>query len=297
MKEQVELSIIIVNWNTKDYLKKCLESISHAQKDILFEVIVVDNHSSDSSGAMVAREFPDVHLISNNYNAGFARANNQALKQAQGKYFLLLNSDTQVKLDTIKKAVNFIELHPQAGIVGGKILNPDGSLQPSVRNFPTLASQLLILLKLHNFFPKFSPLKKYFTWDFDYNKEQEVDQIMGAFFMIRRECLEKVGFFDERFWLWFEEVDYCQRAKKKEWKVVYTPSFEIIHAQGQSFAQLKALKEQYIFNKSLLYYFKKHARFLEYFILVLFSPLGLFLALFVEILESLSINPKHHQLN
>lgn len=287
MKEQVKLSIIIVNWNTKDYLKKCLESIKQIPRDFLLEVIVIDNHSSDSSPEMVRREFPEIHLIVNSENAGFARANNQALEIAQGKYLLLLNSDTQVKADTLKKAVEFIERHPPAGVVGGKILNPDGSIQPSVRNFPTLGSQILLLLKLHHLFPKFYPFKKYFAQDFDYNLEQEVDQVMGAFFMISKECMETVGFFDEKFWLWFEEVDFCKRAKAKGFKIIYTPEFETIHARGQSFAKLKALKEQIIFNNSLLYYFKKHSNRFNYYLLLFFYPISLFLALLVEILESL----------
>jgi len=292
MNDQVDLAIIIVSWNCRKYLKSCLKSIFQSKKDSSVEIFVVDNNSSDGTVEMVKKEFPKVQLIANNFNAGFAKANNQALKIAKGKYLLLLNPDTEVKADTLTKAVAYLNDHPKAGIMGCKILNPNGSLQNSVRRFPNLSSQILILLKFHNFFPDLEPLKKYFAKDFNYHKEQEADQIMGAFFMIRKECLDEIGLFDEKFWLWFEEVDFCKRVKDKGWKVLYTPELEIIHAQGKSFAQIKAVKEQIIFNRSLLYYFRKHFSPIEYLILLLFYPLNLFLALIVEILESLSLNPK-----
>lgn len=296
MNERVDLSIIIVSWNTKKYLKNCLESIYQQKGNVPFETFVVDNNSSDGSQDMVKKDFPNVHLTINNNNAGFAKANNQALKNAKGRYFLLLNSDTKIKTNTLSQALKFASSHPKAGVIGGKIMNPDGSLQKSVRHFPTLCSQILILLKLHNFFPHLKSIKKYFALDFDYNKEQEVDQVMGAFFMINNECLKQVGFFDEKFWIWFEEVDFCKRVKEKGWLVIYTPVMEIIHAKGQSFAKFKAIKEQIIFNRSLLYYFKKQVSYLAYLILLIFYPFSIILALIVEILEKTTLNLKlkHH---
>jgi hypothetical protein len=185
-----------------------------------------------------------------------------------------------------------MERNPKVGVQGCKIFNPDKSLQESVRRFPDLASQVLILLKLHNFFPNLNPLKKYFAKDFNYSREQSVDQVMGAFFMIRKQCLETVGQLDERFWIWFEEVDFCKRAKQKDWNVVYNPNFGIVHKKGQSFSKLKAVKEQYLFNRSLLYYFRKHHSFLELLVLLFFYPFSIFLAFLVEVIESFNESSK-----
>jgi hypothetical protein len=296
------LSVVIVTWNVRDYLEKCLDSListnlpqipRQAQDKFFsneFEIFVVDNASTDGSVEMVREKFPQVHLIVNKENLGFAKANNQAIRKAKGEFILLLNPDTEFfssnqgiplrqladrdnKGGALEKMVKFMEIHPDCGIVGCKLLNSDGSLQPSVRRFPTLLSQVITLTKAPNIFPWL--IKKYLGLDIDYNKTQEVDQIMGSFFMIRRKVIEQIGLLDENFWAWFEEVDYCKRAKKAGWKIYYYPEVEVIHHKGQSFSQLVNRQRQ--FNKSLLYYFKKHHSFFAWFILWLMQPLSLFL--------------------
>lgn len=281
----MDLSIIIVNWQTRDYLKNCLKSIFDNLREIDYEIFVVDNNSKDGSVEMVKNQFPQVNLIVNSKNEGFAQANNLALEKAHGRFILLLNPDTLVIDNSFKKALDFLEKNPQVGILGGKILNPDFSLQPSVRAFPDFLSQTLILLKLHHLFPNFFVFKKYFCQNFNYKEKQEVDQVMGAFFFVRREVLEQIGFFDENFHIWFEEVDFCFRAKKAGWKVVYFPETQIVHFGGRSFAQVLPWTKQKIFNQSLIYFFKKHHSKTEWFFLrFLFHPLSLVLALFSSFL-------------
>jgi len=297
MKANVDLSIIIVSWNSGEDLRSCLKSIDQNEKNSNFEVFVVDNASQDGTPLMVKKEFPNVKLISNKQNQGFAKANNQAIRYASGRFLLLLNPDTKVEGGTLVKALNYMDQNKKVGVLGCKTVNPDGSLQKSVRRFPDLFSQIIILTKLHHFFPNLDSLKRYFANDFDYQKIQNADQVMGAFFMIRKECLDDIGLLDEDFWIWFEEVDFCRRAHKKNWQVVYNPNFTIMHKQGQSFYKLKATKEQYIFNRSLFHYFWKHRPKWEYVILAVFYPISLALAFLVELLESIKSTEKIKCLN
>jgi len=278
MTNQIDLSIVIVNWNVKKYLEKCLVSIFRETKNIRFEVFVIDNASQDGSAEMVRSNFPEVKLINNKKNIGFAKANNQGIKEARGEFVLLLNPDTEIIESAIEKMVKFVEENSKCGVAGCKLLNPDRTLQPSIKRFPTLFSQILILLKLHHLFPKLKPLRNYFALDFDYTQEQEVDQVMGAFFLTRKEVLDKVGFLDENYYIWFEEVDFCRRVEDAGWKVCYSPRARIVHHKSQSFSQLLSFKKQRIFNRSLLYYFRKHHSFCAYLILLSLQPLSLFLA-------------------
>lgn len=285
----MKLSIIIINWNVGELLKKCLESIFKYAKNIDCQLIIIDNNSRDGSQKLLSelKILNDkVEIILNKKNLGFARAVNMGLRRAQGEYILLLNPDTQIKEGTLEKSLEFMDNYRQAGIMGGKIINPDGSLQPSVRKFPSFLSQVFILLKLHHFF-KNSFVQKYLAVSFDYQKTQEVDQVMGAFFLIRRQILEIIGYFDDHFFVWFEEVDFCRRAKNANWKVFYYPEAEIIHLGGASFSQKTSIRNQWQFNKSLLYYFKKHSGRLRYYLLTIFAIISLGLALLTSLLPFL----------
>lgn len=278
----MDLSIIIVNWNVKDLLKKCLESIYRETKGASFEIFVVDNASTDGSVEMVKQNFSQVKLTVNNKNLGFATANNQAIKISRGKYVLLLNPDTELIEDAFSIMIRRMDKHEEIGVLGPELLNSDRSLQPSVRRFPTLLSQSLILLKMHRLLPNLKTFRKYFARDFDYSREQNVDQVMGACFMIRREALEKVGGLDENFYIWFEEVDYCKRIKDAGFSVVYTPKTKLIHLGGESFVKQLSLDKQKMFNKSSRYYFRKHHGILSWLWLWLINPKSLFLAWLVE---------------
>ena len=246
----MDLSIIIVSWNVKGLLNKCLNSLYTYTNNLDFEVFVVDNNSQDQSAQMVEKEFSQVKLIKNSDNLGFAKANNQAIKQARGKYILLLNPDTEFFNNAAQNMIKFMKQNSEADIAGCKILNPDKTSQASVRRFPTVYSSLIQLFKLHHLFSAQKILKKYLAVDFDYEKTQLVDQVMGAFFIFKKE----LGLLDENFFIWLEEVDMCKRAKK----VYYTPDVQIIHHGAGSFKQVKTSKKQKYFYKSLFYYFKKH---------------------------------------
>ena len=274
----MDLSIITVNWKVKDLLEKCLRSVYEQTKDISFEVFVVDNDSGDGSVEMVREKFPQVSLTASNDNLGFAKGNNIAVKDAKGRYILLLNPDTEILDNAIGKMVKFMDNHPGCGIAGCKLLNPDLTLQPSVRHFPTFLSQALILLKLHHLFPHSAPMRHYLAEDFDYTKTQPADQVMGAFFMIRKKVIEKIGLLDEKFWIWFEEVDYCKRTKEAGFKILYTPEAKIIHYYGQSFKQVYNVKKQKDFNKSLTYYFKKHQPLWQRILIGILKPISIALA-------------------
>jgi len=250
-------SIIIVSWNVQDFLEKCLRSIFEQTRNLKFEIFVVDNGSTDETSEMILKKFPQVNLIRNNRNLGFAVANNQAIRLAKGEFILLLNPDTEILDGAIEKMVDFMQAHSEAGVAGPMILNPDKTLQPSVRRFPTFLDQILILLKVPHFWPNLRLLKRYLAVDFDYSRVSEVDQVMGAFFMVRREVFHKIGLFDEKFYLWFEEVDFCHRAKQAGFKVMYNPYAQIIHYGGKSFKQQWTLIKQWRFFRSMVYYFWK----------------------------------------
>jgi len=275
------LSIIIVNWNVRHYLERCLLSVIKNTPDLDYEIIVVDNASARDDSKKFLADFKtdaNVKIILNNQNLGFAKANNQGIKQARGKYILLLNPDTEIiEKGSLAKAVELMERNKDWGVLGCHLLGADKQTQLSVRSFPRLISQIMIFLKLHHFFPRAKALQDYFLPHFNYKETSSVDQVMGAFLLTKKEVLSKIGMLDEKFYIWFEEVDFCKRTKNAGWKVVYSPEPTIVHYGSQCFAQVFSFAKQKIYNKSAIYYFKKH-RFLEAKILLFFSPLSLFFA-------------------
>src|SRR3989344_1747360 len=208
-----KVSIVIVSWNVRDYLEKCIHSIFEYYKSDNIEIIVIDNASTDNTKKLLSTYNSQLTTIINTENKGFAFANNQGIKMANGEYILLLNPDTLLQKGVLETMLEFFENHNDCGVAGCKILNPDKTIQPSVRRFPSLVSQKLILLKLHHIFSNISFLNAYFAKDFDYSKTQEADQVMGAFFMFPKKIIEKIGMLDENFYIWFGEVDFCKRAK------------------------------------------------------------------------------------
>ena len=198
----------------------------------------------------------------------------------RSEYVLLLNPDTEFVDDKIKQAIDFMETHPDIGIFGPKLLNSDMTLQKSCRRFPGILDQLFIQLKFYNFFPeKIKATRDYFMLDFDYNEIKEVDQVMGAAVLVRREVIEKIGLLDEKLWAIFEEVDFCKRAKDAGYKIYFYPDWQIIHHKEQSFKQWPSLRKQTNFNRSLYYYFKKHKPFWQLFLLWLAQPINLLLTI------------------
>lgn len=278
----MDLSIIIVNWNTKDLLEECVSSIFSYTKNISFEVIVFDNGSTDGSVEMIKEKYPEVVLIESPENRGFVVGNVEGYKKSTGRHILMMNSDAYLGSDIFKTVVEYLDDHQDVGIVGPMLLYTDGSLQKSVRKFPEFWDQALILMKFHNFFPNFGPIRKYYMQDFDYKKTQEVDQVMGAALFAKREAIEKVGFLDEHFWAWFEEVDFCKRVKDAGYKNMYLSTVSMHHHKGQSFKNLP--KRQLLFNKSMRYYFSKHFPGLKHWLIVLLQPGSVVLSYFVQFL-------------
>lgn len=257
--DKIDVSIVIVSWKVRELLKKCLESINSSRGDLQLEIFVVDNASNDGTVEMVKHYFPDVILIANHENAGFAKANNAALKRARGEYVLLLNPDTEIYGDTLIKSLEYMKRHSLCGALGPKMIYPDGRLQPSVRRFPKLWPIILMLLKIPKILPNLKSIDNYLAKDFDYSREQVVDQIMGAYIFIPKAVLDKVGHLDERFFIWFEEVDFCRRLKSAGYEVRYSPDISIIHHGGKSFAQQALISNQKMFFMSALKYFLKYA--------------------------------------
>ena len=268
----MDLSILIVNWNTRDYLLNCIRSIMRTEGSS-WEVIVVDNGSHDGSGAEVKRLFPTVRLIENDSNVGFAKAANQGLQKVSGKYALLLNPDTQVKNEVIKQLVSFMEAHLDTGVAGAQLLNTDGSKQNSIANFPTLATELLNKSLLKWLFPKKFPGKGR-----DYSEPIEVDSVIGACMMVRRHAVEQVGLLDENYFLFFEETDWCYRMKKLGWRIYHVPYAKVFHFQGKSAEQDKKRSKVEYF-RSRYYFFKKNRGKVQWFTLLIWRMLGLLLEL------------------
>ncbi|MBI1281429.1 MAG: glycosyltransferase [Anaerolineaceae bacterium] len=253
----LDLSIIIVNWNAKDLLTRCLQCVESTVKKISYETFVVDNASTDGSQEMVRRDFPNVKLIANEGNVGFATANNQAMKVSEGRYVLLLNSDAFVKENTIDAMVAFMDEHPEAGMAGCKLLYGDGSLQPSCATFPTLTTEIIIALGLDKLFPKSSLFGKYLMTDWDYNDTRDVDAILGAFMLVRADLIPKVGMMDEGFFMYSEEVDWCYRFKDAGWKILFYPGVECIHLWGGSSNAVKGETLLRLY-RSRVRFFRKH---------------------------------------
>lgn len=272
-----DLSVVIVSWNAVADLERCLRSVQ-AQTDVAMETFVVDNASTDGSARMVQHAFPGVRLIENQENRGFAAACNQGLRVAAGRHLLLLNPDTIVPAGTFAATVAYLDRQPDVGILGCALQHADGRRQRSVLRFPTLASQLLVLLKVQAFTQRPRALRRYYALDFDYAREADVDQVMGSFFAFRRAVLEQLGFLDEGFYIWLEEVDYCKRAVTAGWRVRYTPTIRVTHIGGTSQEQLPSRKRQRIFNSSLLHYFRKYRPGVPVLLLRCFIVLNMLLA-------------------
>lgn len=281
----MKISIIIVSWNTRDLLKKCLESIFKYTRDIDFEVFVVDNLSGDGTLDMINKNFPQVKLIINNFNAGFAKANNQPLKSGVGDEVLFMNPDMEFTENTVRVMHELLSNNPDADIATCQLIYPDNELQHNIKRLPTFWSQFLILLKLHHFLNFLPTMRNYLYKDFDYTKEQLVENIMGAFVYARTNIFIELGSWNERYWLWWEDVDLCKTAKDKGVNILYSPKTKVIHHEGKSFSQVSTVAKQKRFIRAMLTYFKLHHSIFEFLLLAVFSPISIALAWFVSVLN------------
>ncbi len=264
--QPTSLSVVTVSWNTRELLRECLESLKvelATLPQVKSEVFLIDNDSHDGSAEMVASDHPWVELIANKDNLGFAKANNQAFKLAQGEFVLLLNPDTKVLPGAIGTLIEFLQSKPQAAIAAPMLLNTDMSVQRSCRKFPTFTNMLYELIGLSKMFKPGTAagakFREYKMLDWEHDDEREVDQPEGACLLLRQSVIDQVGTLDEGFFMLFEEVDWCYRIKQAGFEIWFTPRAQIIHHYGQSIKQVKA-KMIWSSHKGLFRFRHKHYR-------------------------------------
>ena len=231
----MRLSVVFLNYNTRDLTRQALNSVLAATEGLAVEIFVVDNASVDGSADMVAEEFPQVKLICNEANVGFAAGNNVALRQVTGEYVLLINTDTIVRQDALRTMVEFLDAHPEAGACGCKILDPDGTLQlDSRRGFPTPLAAFCKMSGLSRFFPKHPLIAHYHMTYLDPEQTAEVEVLSGSCMMVRKSAMDQVGLLDEDYFMYGEDIDWCYRFHQAGWKIYYVPTTSIIHFRGES---------------------------------------------------------------
>lgn len=252
------VTFVIVSWNARDYLRECLETLRIATSAIASEVFVVDNASTDGSWELVRDKFPEVALIQNDQNLGFARANNQGIEIARGEYVCMLNSDIHVFPDTVEKVLRFMTEHPDVGLVGPRILNRDGTTQPSCRTLPSLRSSLMRALSLDTTFPRSHLFGGHFMTHWHYEGERDVEVLSGCFWFARRVAIDRVGPLDTRFFMYGEDIDFCRRFSAAGWRVRFFPGAEAIHYGGASSANAPARFWLEMQRANLQYWLKHH---------------------------------------
>lgn len=273
-----KLSIVIVSFNVKNLLKECVESLiqeSRRNRDLEIEIIIIDNASKDGTAKLIenlkflpAKRQGKIKNLSckfkvvlNKKNLGFAKAVNQGIKIAKGDYILLLNPDTRVKTNALEKLLEFAKSHPKAGVIGAKLINPDGSIQPSVYHFPTIKRAVLeFWLGKKGTYEKYAPKTQ---------KPKEVEAVTGAVMLIPKKVIQKVGLFDQRYFMYFEDLDYCRRVKKTGFKVYYLPATEFIHHHGASGKTVPQKTYKWLVESSKIYHGK-----IKYYLLTFIIWLG-----------------------
>jgi hypothetical protein len=265
--EVADVGIVIVNWNTRDLLRNCLRSLRDGDPAVRRRVVVVDNHSPDDSAAMVRAEFPEVGLIANAENTGFSRANNQGLASlgfGKGgaspnapRYGLLLNPDTVVPPDGLREMLRRMDADPQVGAAGPRLIMPDGNLDLACRrSFPTPMVSFWRMTGLSRLFPKSRFFGRYNMTYLDEHVETEVDCVVGAFMLVRRDVIAQVGLLDETFWMYGEDIDWAYRIKQAGWKVLYYPRVTVLHVKRAGSRQNPRTKTE--FQRASLIFYRKH---------------------------------------
>lgn len=284
----MKLSVIIVSWNVRNDILNCLCSLDGALSSRSFETIVIDNASSDGSVWEIRKEFPKVKCIDNGRNYGFAKANNQGVKSAKGEYLFFLNPDTIMHSGTLEYLIDFMDNNKDVGMCGPKLLNDDGSIQRSVRRFPSYRGALYRFTFLRYFKIFKNSYQSWLMRDFDYKSQRDVDQLMGAALLVRRSIIEKQGGFDERYFMYYEEVDLCYRIKQNGWRIVYLPQACITHLGGRSSQQVPAAK-RIMMLKSMLKFFRKHRGIGITFLFNCVFKLGIILREIIDLIVNVNI--------
>jgi len=255
-----DLTVIVVNYNTRHLFDECFSCLNQASSNLSVQGLVVDNASTDGSQAFLRAKPSFATAVFNDLNVGFGRANNQAVPLVQGRYALLLNTDAFVAPNTLTKTLAWMDSHPDCGVLGVKLTDRAGALQPSCRYFPTPFNSFLARTGLQRLFPWVQPVDN-MTWD--HAAVRECDWVPGCYYLIRREVLDQVGLFDPRYFMYYEEVDHCRRVKAAGWKVVYYPDTSVVHIGGESAKTTGAVTAagrqiSTLQIESELLYFRKH---------------------------------------
>lgn len=254
----MELSIIIISYNSKQFIQRCINSILNSDSHLILEIIVIDNASQDGSPDLVRQNFPKVKLICNTGNLGYAKACNQGIKEAGGIYIFILNPDTELSGGSLGAMTRFMDEYPRCGILGPRLLDEHGKIEFSCRGFFSYSSAFFSRYSLlTKMFPHSKYVEKYLKTGWPHDTVKEVDWVSGAAMMIRKDCLEEIGNFDEGFFMYCEDVDICKRAKDKGWRVVYYPHLELTHIIGGSIRRTSPLAISW-HHQSIWHYYKKH---------------------------------------
>ncbi|MDO7908858.1 glycosyltransferase family 2 protein [Paenibacillus sp. JX-17] len=254
----MDVSILIVSYNTCRLTLDCLDSVFASKTGYQYEVIVIDNQSSDDSVQAIGDKYPEITLITNDENTGFATANNQGMEAAQGRYILLLNSDTVIQDDTLQTMIEFMDNNENVGASGCKVILPDGSLDKACkRGFPTPSASFYYAFGFSKFFPDHPKFNQYQLGHLDADEAYEVDCLVGAFMLVRRETIDQIGGLDETFFMYGEDIDWCYRMKQAGWGIYYYPQTCIVHLKGGS-ARLRPKKVIYEFHRAMWVFYRKH---------------------------------------
>ncbi len=276
--------IIIISWNVGDLLERCLHSVFEHCKQVDYKIIVVDNNSSDNSvevAKRLQRALPKgrLSIIANAENIGFAsgvmRGFLRLVKDGRGNDpVLLLNPDVELHADVLADLLKQFHANPKIGVIGPTLFDDQGIIQRSVMRLPGIFSTALLCLKLHHILPWLPAIRRYFAMDHDYTTSSRVEQVQGAFFLVRSECWRQLDGLDPHYFIWYEEVDFCKRARDAGWDIVYQPTVGIVHHGGRSFAKEDRSRKHSYFYQSALYYMAKHKGFWGWFILWILKPLS-----------------------
>ncbi len=233
----MDLSIIILNYKSRELVKQCVKTIGLLAPKVSYEIIVVDNASDDGVGAMLAERFPDVRFLQSPTNTGFAAGNNLGIRAAKGRYVVIMNPDITVLPGALEEMVSYMDTHPDVGVMGPKLIHPDGSLDPSCYRFPTRMIPVYRRTPLGKFSSGRRAIAEYLMEDYDHETTSDVDWLLGAALIVRREAFEKVGLLDEQYFLYFEDTDWCRRFSEAGYRVVYHPKAKMVHYHERLSAQ------------------------------------------------------------
>lgn len=282
----MDLSIIILNYNTRQLTLDCLQSVYASTTSFSYEVIVIDNNSKDDSVQHIQQQYPMVTLIANDDNVGFSRANNQGIRIAQGRYILLLNSDTIVEPDTLDIMIRFMDEQPKVGASGCKVVLPDGSLDKACRRgFPTPSASFYYAFGFSKLFPNNPRFNQYQLGFMDPDGSYPIDCLVGAFMLVRREAIDQVGMLDEEFFMYGEDIDWCYRIKEAGWKNYYYAETKITHYKGAS-SRRKPFKIIYEFHRAMYLFHRKHYRKKYSFITNGFVYIGITVKLMMSLVKN-----------